>query len=288
MKITNKHKLPTPIVNALSKDTYTRGNSHRSVTQLIDSPRIRILTEKHWEDLEEDVSSKLWSVLGTAVHSMFEDADQGDSISEERLFVDVDGWTVSGAIDLQDADGPSDYKCTSVWSVIYEKKEWAYQLNAYAWLMRHAKGQISKQLKIIAVMRDWKGREAQSNADYPQSPIAEIRIPLWSESEQDRYMSERIKLHQDAEYANLTGDKLPHCTDGERWMRPPQYAVKKGNNKRATRVLDTQEEAEGYIRSKFPTGGAHIEHRPGEPIRCAANWCRVADFCDQWQGERNA
>ena len=59
MKITNKHKLPTPIVNALSKDTYTRGNSHRSVTQLIDSPRIRILTEKHWEDLEEDISSKL-------------------------------------------------------------------------------------------------------------------------------------------------------------------------------------------------------------------------------------
>ena len=82
MKITNKHKLPTPIVNALSKDTYTRGNSHRSVTQLIDSPRIRILTEKHWEDLEEDISSKLWSVLGTAVHSMFEDADQVDSISE--------------------------------------------------------------------------------------------------------------------------------------------------------------------------------------------------------------
>ena len=59
-------------------------------------------------------------MLGTAVHKVFEDYSGDDVISEERLFVDVDGWTISGAIDLQDDEGPSDYKCTSVWAVIHK------------------------------------------------------------------------------------------------------------------------------------------------------------------------
>ena len=73
MRITNHHNLSAPIVKALSRDDYTRGASHRSVTQLIDSPRIRILRERHWDELTEDISEKMWSVLGTAVHRIFED-----------------------------------------------------------------------------------------------------------------------------------------------------------------------------------------------------------------------
>ena len=150
MRITNHHNLSTPIVKALSKDEYTRGASHRSITQLIDSPRIRILRERHWDDLTEDISDRMWSVLGTAVHKVFEDHTGDDVISEERLFVEIDGWVISGAIDLQDSEGPIDYKCTSVWSVIHDKIEWENQLNAYAWLMRHAKNRISKRLRIMA------------------------------------------------------------------------------------------------------------------------------------------
>ena len=38
-------------------------------------------------------------------------------------------WLIGGAIDLQRSEGDGtvtilDYKCTSVWSVIYGKKEW--------------------------------------------------------------------------------------------------------------------------------------------------------------------
>ena len=97
MRITNHHNLSAPIVKALSRDDYTRGASHRSVTQLIDSPRIRILRERHWDELTEDVSEKMWSVLGTAVHRIFEDHAGDDVISEERLFVEVDGTMMSVA-----------------------------------------------------------------------------------------------------------------------------------------------------------------------------------------------
>ena len=108
MKITNHHNLSPPIVKALSRDDYTRGKSHRSVTQLIDSPQVRILRERHWDDLTEDVSEKMWTVLGTAGHRIFEDHAGDDVISEERLFVEVDDWIISGAIDLQDARGIGD------------------------------------------------------------------------------------------------------------------------------------------------------------------------------------
>ena len=74
MQLTNKHNLPKPVVDALTKDNYSRGSSNRSITQLIDSPRIRILRAEHDAEMTEDASEKVWSVLGTAVHNMFEDA----------------------------------------------------------------------------------------------------------------------------------------------------------------------------------------------------------------------
>ena len=43
MKVTNKFNLPQPVVTALTQDNYDSGGSHRSITQLIDSPRVSIL-----------------------------------------------------------------------------------------------------------------------------------------------------------------------------------------------------------------------------------------------------
>ena len=167
MRLTNKHNLPKPGVDSLTKNNYSRGSSNRSITQLIDSPRIRILRAEHDAEMTEDASDKVWSVLGTAVHNMFEDAvSEKEHISEERLFIEQDGWEISGAIDLQEteSDGSvtvSDYKCTSVWSVMYGKAEWANQLNAYAWLVRHVKKVPVSSCQIVAVLRDWKLSELQ-------------------------------------------------------------------------------------------------------------------------------
>ena len=87
MKITNKYNLPSPVVSALSFDSYSKGESVMSITQLIDAPRISVLRRKHDEQMTEDISSKLWSVLGTAVHSMFENAvHESQMISEKRFF----------------------------------------------------------------------------------------------------------------------------------------------------------------------------------------------------------
>ena len=282
MKITNQFNLPQIVVDALTQDDYTKGKSNRSVTQLIDSPQVAILQREHHDEMSQDVVDFLWSRFGTSVHGMFEKAVEDTTavgvVSEERLYAEVEGWTISGAIDLQELhdDGVlvSDYKVTSVWSVIHDKTEWHNQLNAYAWLVRSAKDLPVKGLRIIAILRDWQRRKAQMEEDYPKSPVHIVHIPLWSEDDADKYIRGRVRLHQEAEYDYLvSGSDLPACTAAERWEKPTTYAVLKKGRKRAVRVLTTREEAESYIE---PLGTGHaIEERLGESTRCSQDWCHV-------------
>ena len=299
MKITNRHNLPAPVVAALSFDSYDRGQSNRSITQLIDSPKVSILKREHDSEISEDVSNKLWSVLGTAVHIMFENATEDENlISEERYFFNhPEGWAVSGAIDLQVMDHKSesitviDYKCTSVWSVIFDKKEWHNQRNAYAWLLRKTAElpphdwPVTK-LQVVAVLKDWKQNDLKRSAgNYPKAPIVIIDIPLWSNEKQDEYMESRIKIHSDAEFAFLTGQSLPDCSSAEQWAKGAKYAVHKGTAKRATRVFDSQKEASDWVLGQADAKGLAVLTRQGEKTRCTANWCNVNQWCEQHRRE---
>jgi len=90
---------------------------------------------------------------------------------EQRFFAEIDGWHVSGAIDLQvvDPDGIhiKDYKTTSVWAVMNDKPEWEQQLNIYAWLVQKNKQVPIKSLQIVGILKDWSKREAERKPEYP-------------------------------------------------------------------------------------------------------------------------
>ena len=105
MNITNKFGLPDTIVNVLARPTYSKGKAHISVTELINSPRIVQLKRQHWDQIEEDASSMVWSLFGSAVHNILEHGKQENHIVEERIHLTHDGWNLSGAIDLQTASG---------------------------------------------------------------------------------------------------------------------------------------------------------------------------------------
>ena len=286
MKITNKHNLPEPVYKALSKDNYSMGDAEISVTTMIDSPRINVLKKKYWDELTEDVSDKLWSVLGTAVHNMFEAEASSDYILEERLYVTHKDWKISGAIDVQkeNPDGTvsiADYKCTSVWSVIYGKEEWVDQLNCYAWLVRNAKKKEVSELQIVAVLRDWKQREAENNANYPQAPIVIIDIPITEPDKQAAIVGEYLDQHADARLADMLGEPVAFCTDKQMWLRGEKWAVMKKSRKRAIKLYDNEEEADQHC--KESSEKLFVEHRQGESTRCLQDYCRVSQFCDQWR-----
>lgn len=282
MRITNKFKLPQTLVNIAERDQYSRGACHISVTQLIDSPRIKVLKEKHADDIVVDVADSLWSLVGRALHHIAEAGADDQHIAEERLFTTVLGWDLSGGIDLQRLDhgrvGIRDYKFTSVWAATQDKPEWERQLNVYSYLARVTKGWVTEDLQITALLRDWNRRDAARDRAYPQAPIMTVPVELWSLDEQQAYVETRIKLHQDAWRAEEWGDELPECTPEERWAKPDKWAAMKPGAKRASAVFDSLKEAMDYQDTK-PQMDYIIDHRPGESTRCLA-YCDAAPWCD--------
>ena len=294
MVITNKFGLPEPIANFVRSDKYSKGTADISVTSLIDSPRINILREHHSNEISSDVSDLIWSLFGTAVHRVLEITDDSENIMvEERLYAELGGWTLSGALDHQELlpDGTiriTDYKVTSAWSVIFGKKEWENQQNVYAWLVENSKGgkfsgKKVSSIRICAFLRDWQRKKAEFDKDYPQSPITIIDLPLWDDRED--YVVDRLTLHQEAQINFDLYDQLPECSAEEQWSKPDKWAVKKKGVKRALRVYDTEQEAIDHadISNEKYTTATIIEHRKGELTRCEG-YCSVSDFCSQFQG----
>tara|TARA_E500000318_G_scaffold29279_1_gene29251 strand:- start:2319 stop:3206 length:888 start_codon:yes stop_codon:yes gene_type:complete len=293
MQITNNHNLPESFVNFARNDKYSKGKSDISVTTLIDSPRVKLLREANSAQLTSDASDMIWPLFGTAVHHILESSKNDEGVTlEERLYADVNGWILSGAVDHQKTDGKTisitDYKVTSVWSVIYGKIEWEQQLNCYAFLAQKNRGMKVKSLQICAILRDWNRREAERKEEYPKAPVVLIDIPIWPDTKRIEYIKERIAMHQDAQVGYDLSKDFPLCSDEERWKRGEAWAVKKKGLKRAMRVFDNQEEAEVYAYDweKINNGKiAVVEHRAGEYVRCNGDYCGVANFCSQFKGD---
>jgi acid stress-induced BolA-like protein IbaG/YrbA len=242
------------------------------------------LRRRHWDEIEEDASDMVWSLFGSALHNILQHGKVDHHIVEERLFKEIDGWKLSGAIDLQELhdDGIviSDYKCTSVWSVMNDKLDWQRQLNIYAWLVESIKSVPVKALQIVAVLRDWSAREADTREDYPKSPIVVVQVPLWPMDVREDYIRKRINAHNDALFAAEAGGNFANCTPEECWEKPTTWAIKKKGNKRATLVLKSEADAQKQVNQ---LGEAYVvERRDGERTRCE-RFCSVAQWCEQYQ-----
>ena len=293
MKYTNKHNIPIEIIRAVENDSYSKGDSVKSVTGLLQPPQISILAEEHADALTADISERIWILLGQSVHTILERANEGadDVMTEERMYAEVNGWTISGqtdSISLKE-NTLKDYKVTSAWTVMNalkdEKPEWAQQLNCYAWLARQNTDLKIDQLNIVAISRDWsKFQYERSGGDYPPAPVTVVNIPMWSEEDQLKFIEEKVSLHQEAEADYLISGTLPECSDADRWKKEDTYRVVKEGRKSAVRVLHSQEEAEKYIGGHKDEKKLSIEVAIGKPIRCES-YCSVAEFCNQYKLE---
>jgi hypothetical protein len=284
VKLTNKYNIPQTFVNVLQRPTYSKGKANLSVTQLINSPKIVALTSLFADELEQDVSEMVWSIFGSAVHGVLEHGKDANHKIEERLHTEIDGWNISGAIDLQivgeNGIAIRDYKTTSAWAVMNEKIEWEQQLNIYAWLVEKVKKTPVTDVGIVAIIRDWNRRDAGTREGYPEAPIKELPVRLWSFEEREQFVSERISKHSACEFAIETDQPLPRCTPEEMWEKNTTWAVKKTGGVRAKSVHQTQEEAADALEKAGK--GYEIEVRLGERTRCA-NFCSVNHRCIQWR-----
>jgi len=294
MKFTNASNLPKAIERAVSNDPYDSSGSDISTTRLITPPRIRVLEKRNYDLLEEDVSDRIFSLLGQSVHHIIERAKTRKELSEKRLFYKdekiTNGWTLSGAFDLLNREGHlTDFKVTSAWQVVHAlkdgKPDWENQLNVLDFLCRKNPNELInyktkikvKRLSVMAILRDWSLFQTMKSDNYPKKQVAMIPIRRWTEDEQDNYIKERIKIHQNAEKVS----KLPLCTATERWRKEDQFAVMKSGRKSALRLLDTKQLALDYLKSQNMVEGVgcSIVERKGEDVRCQ-HYCKVNQFCD--------
>jgi hypothetical protein len=280
MLITNKCGLPNAIVRAVQNDDYDDGGADITVSALVSPPRVVTLRKQYADQLVEDAADRIYSLQGQAIHTVLERAG-GNELKEQRVFTEVNGWKVSGKFDnvCLERGVLCDYKHTSVWSVVFAlkdgKAEWESSTNLYAHLCQLNGISGIRHLRIVAILRDWSKRKAQTDPEYPQQQVAVIPIPLWPREQTVAYLEERVRLHQAARTT------LPVCTDEEVWRKPTTWAVMKPGQKKAVRVLPSLVEAQTYA------GRGHmVVERPGEATRCSA-YCSVAPYCDQWKEEQH-
>ena len=285
MIITNKYGVPEPLVTLASKEYYSKGASQYSVTEIMSPPKIKRLREQYNDQIKQDVSDMLWNLLGSALHVVMERGVTDGWTMEERLYKEVDGVTVSGAIDIQQETPEGvviiDYKFTSAWAVMQEKEEWQQHLNVYKWLVESVKRKKVVGLKICALVRDFNRHETKEG--YPKASIEMVDIPMWDSVTTEAYVRERLNLHRDAKVSADFGDELPACSDTDRWQSETIYAVKREGRKTAIRLFKTIEEANELAEKEK----GYVETRLGEPKRCTGNYCGVAQWCEQYQGEIN-
>jgi len=312
MKITNSLGLPEALVAAINNDPYDNAGT-LSVTTLLKPAQAVALTQKHNGEIVEDAADRIWSLMGQIGHAIIERAapllDQSRYISERRYFMPMNGrgvpgydpLVVSGQVDLIDVHEATvyDFKFTSGWAVMDArrrgKSDWRYQLSLLAMLAREglynaAPGISATQPveithgKIVAVVRDWTQRQADKSRDFPQKPVEVIDMEIMSDAETREWLDQRIEGLKFA----LGGGDVP-CSDEERWIRPGGWAVYKGKNKTAARVMPTEEELSAWIfanRSKL--GDTYrIEERPSTYARCS-QYCAAAPFCQQYQETKTA
>lgn len=284
MKLTNKYNLPQAIINVLERPTYSKGKAHISATQLLNSPKIVALTRKFDDELEQDASDMIWAAVGSAMHNFLEHGKDENSIAEQRIHTEVEGWNITGAIDLQIINGDSidirDYKFTSVWAAMNEKPDWENQLNVYAWLVEKVKKTPVSSVGIVAFLRDWTKREKEQKENYPEATVVELPIKLWTMEEREAYIRKRISLHSACDFALETDGDLPDCTAEEMWEKPTTWAIKKKGNVRAFKVYETEKHATEALATMDKA--YEIEVRQGERTRCKS-YCPVSQYCQQYR-----
>jgi len=276
MKIKNSEKYPKSIIRAIETQDRVFKDNRISVTELDYSPKYFWLRRRHYNEVEVDVESRIWLLLGKSVHYILEKSAQANALSEEKLKIELNECTIVGVPDLYEDKTVYDFKITSVWSYLYGSSSynnWVNQLNVYKYMLNEYGFEV-KKLKVIAILRDWSKGRAQREKDYPASQIQIIDIPICENVK--LWIKER--LCELFKYAKVNDDNIPECDETDRWQSPTQFAVMKKNRKSAIRLLNSYAEAEMYIENNN-LHNCYIEKREGEPRRCL-EYCDYKEFCN--------
>lgn len=273
MNITNNYKLPQCLVDLVKSEQHKSIPNRYSVTQIIGNIRELILINRHYDEIDLDVSDCVNTIFGSAVHELIEKFDK-TGFAEYKLEVLVNQFTLVGKVDLYDEKTHTiiDWKTASSWKIKNQKfDDYKLQGLIYAWMMLK-KGYIVDNLKFHIFVKDWN-----KSLNFPQLYTWEYKVTT-----SDLIIIEKFIYNKFAQIQTsllMSDNTLPICEDT--WYSGDKYAVYTNNNLRANRVFDSENEAHDYIINKCG-GVGRIEVRKGTHKKCQ-EFCNCKYFCKFWK-----
>lgn len=277
MTITNNFDLPQALVQAVSTQQHNKDGTV-SATTLIQGIKQILLTQRHWEELSEDVSKRIWALFGSAVHQLLE-KEGADDFSEVSLEFPLSSVTLTGRIDLYDMrkEVIYDYKTASIYKIKNaDFEDWYRQGMIYAWLL-HKNGFAVKECCFIALLKDYSAAQAMKTGSSLHSPIYQYRFAVTEDrlAEIERFIRQRVTLYE--QYRTCADDEIPPCTKHERWASDTVYAIKKQGRKTAVKLFSDVSQATAQLLSLGSL--YYLEEREGVSTKCLA-YCPCAPFCN--------
>ncbi len=279
MKVTNNYGLPEALVNAVSVERHNKPGCY-SATTLLKGVKETLLTERHYDELEQDAADSIWAVWGTAVHSIFE-AQKDNTFKEEFFSAEVDGLSITGRVDSYDLENETvvDWKTASVWKVQYKDfEDWHRQGLVYAWLMKQA-GLKVRKCRFIAILKDHSKSKAKHDPMYPQHPVFTYEFDVTDEDLWEIEYFVKRKVSSIKFNLEMSDDEIAECTAAERWEDPAKFAVMKKGRKTALKLFDEENLASAFIELQPDKTACYIERRTSVSRKCT-DYCICKDFCN--------
>lgn len=310
---TNLHEIDLSLAVWLVHDTYDFIPQERAVSMTALLKPLRQIVLGARVDATngiEDLSSRISLRMGHAIHDSIEAAwktgyrknlallgipeSQIDKIRinpdpatlqpdefpvyiEVRGTREIDGWTISGKMDMAINGRLKDIKSTSVYTYLLGRKDEDYRLqgSGYKWL--HHDKITEDEIDIQFVFTDWQKALTFSRSDYPPTRVISYPVPLYTEEETENWI--RSKLEDIVHYMDAPDEAIPRCTDEELWRSEPQwkyYADPTKTDGKSTKNFDNQIDANKHLAEK---GKGVVKHIPGKVKACG--YCKAFSVCKQ-------
>lgn len=200
---------------------------------------------------------------------------------EQRGFKEIGGIVLTGQLDFSINGAYRDVKSTSTFSYTSGSKDEDYRLQGSMYRLIMPEMIWKDQMRIEFIFTDWLKYRAKQDPSYPQARVAHKEFPLFSVSETEEWVLDKVDhIKQNAKFAK-NQDKLVRCTDKELWKQPDSYkyysnpeTAKKGG--RCTKRFENLADAVTYKDSK---GKGVVVTEKGEVKAC--EYCPAFSVCEQ-------
>jgi hypothetical protein len=231
-----------------------------------------------------NTDNETWKALGVVEPKDLE------ILTEQRAETEIGEHIISGKFDVllkykNSKWQLADLKSLSVWGMMIDFKskeeEWIKQMSIYRYLNQDK--DIDDKAMILTWYTDWSKSDSviKVKQNYPQNRTEVFEVTLWSLDKTEKYlMNQEANIVDGLKRYEKTGETGYSCSQKELWMKKSGWAYySKASSKRATKVCETEEQAEMLrLKAKDPT--AYIEERKPEATRC--KYCAVTEFCSYY------